>query len=269
MVTPHGVIFSLNCLATVILSGLSRKVLTQLSLSNILSLMDLGYKRNQTLIDLTQRADIHAALGNSARLAIVDSLYFSDRSPSELKELLGMESNLLAHHLEVLDEAGLICRLRSSADKRRRYLRLDLGRLSSSLPIPILKNGSVLFVCTRNSARSQMAAALWNKLSDNPAESAGTEPAELVHPLAVETAARHGLDLTGAVPKNLDAITTLPQIVVTVCDHANERLRQWQERRLHWSVPDPIERGEIGAFEDAFNMLEERVSTLVSRIGSS
>lgn len=72
---------------------------------------------------------VHAALGDPSRLAIVDQLTGSDRSPQELQELLGVPSNLLAHHLDVLAAAGLIERSRSSGDGRRRYVHLVTDRL--------------------------------------------------------------------------------------------------------------------------------------------
>ena len=74
---------------------------------------------------LDVRAARHAALGDPIRLAIVDELTASDRSPVELRRLTGSESNLLAHHLDVLEDVGLIARKRSSGDQRRRYVQLQ------------------------------------------------------------------------------------------------------------------------------------------------
>ena len=62
------------------------------------------------------RAAIHAALSEPARLAMVDALAASDLAPIELRRITGIESNLLAHHLDVLEEVGLIERSRSSGD---------------------------------------------------------------------------------------------------------------------------------------------------------
>ncbi|MGZ7087040.1 MAG: ArsR/SmtB family transcription factor, partial [Ilumatobacteraceae bacterium] len=70
------------------------------------------------------RAARHAALGDPVRLAIVDELAVSDRAPVELRRLIGIESNLLAHHLDVLERVGFISRTRSSGDGRRRYVHL-------------------------------------------------------------------------------------------------------------------------------------------------
>src|SRR5580765_4406454 len=123
------------------------------------------------------RADRHAALGDPTRLAIVDALRVSDRASIELRRIVGVESNLLAHHLDVLESVGLVKRARSSGDGRRRYVRLVHNAMASLSSIGSVPPQPVLFVCTRNSARSQLAAALWRSLTNAPAESAGTHPA--------------------------------------------------------------------------------------------
>ena len=74
--------------------------------------------------DLAARAAVHAALADPARLLITDALAEGDASPSELAALLEMPSNLLTHHLGVLEQAGLVSRRRSEGDRRRTYLRL-------------------------------------------------------------------------------------------------------------------------------------------------
>ena len=73
---------------------------------------------------VSDRAAVHAALGDPVRLAMVDDLAVSDRSPGELAERFGLRGNLLAHHLDVLEDAGVIERFRSAGDQRRRYVRL-------------------------------------------------------------------------------------------------------------------------------------------------
>ena len=75
-------------------------------------------------MDVEQRASFHAALGDPARLTIVDSLFLTDLSPGDLARRLGLPSNLLAHHLRVLESAGIIERRRSEGDGRRSYVRL-------------------------------------------------------------------------------------------------------------------------------------------------
>lgn len=68
------------------------------------------------------RALVRAALGEPARLAIVDQLVLGDASPSEIGRQLGLPSNLLAHHLKLPEQAGVIERSRSERDRRRSYL---------------------------------------------------------------------------------------------------------------------------------------------------
>lgn len=207
---------------------------------------------------LAARAATHAALGDPVRLAIVDELRVSDRAPVELRQRLGLESNLLAHHLDVLERVGLVERSRSSGDGRRRYVHLDaraLGNLSAPEPI---EPSDALFVCTANSARSQLAAALWRQCTGRNASSAGTHPAARVHPRAVAAARRAGLDLAGARPRDLGQVDELPKLVVTVCDRAHEEL-PGAESWLHWSIPDPVPTGTRAAFDAVVVELRRRI----------
>lgn len=214
---------------------------------------------------------VHAALADPHRLRIVDLLALSDRSPSEIAQDLDVGSNLLAHHVAILEEAGLVERLPSAGDGRRRYLRLVpqvwSGAAEEADP---LVAGAVLFVCTANSARSQMAAALWNRSSEIPAESAGTHPAGAVHPFALHAAARAGLDLSRARPRSVGEITVEPDLVVTVCDLAHEELGPIGGRAttLHWSIPDPCLAGGRAAFDGALARLDARVAVLSRHVAS-
>ena len=193
---------------------------------------------------------------------MVDELAVSDRSPIELRRLVGIESNLLAHHLDVLEGVGLIERSRSSGDGRRRYVHLLRDRFNSLVPGRPVDIGPALFVCSANSARSQLAAALWRDLTGAPADSAGTHPAERVHPAAVAAAERAGLDLSGAEPRELTPSTALPPLVITVCDRAHEEVTgdgSW----LHWSIPDPVPVGTKAAFDAALRELRERIESVL------
>ena len=117
---------------------------------------------------LARRAAVHAALADPARLRITDALGDGDASPKELAAMLAMPSNLLAHHLHVLEQAGIITRRRSEGDRRRTYLQLIPGALES-LAAPAARAAlRVLFVCTANSARSHLAAALWRQRQQRP-----------------------------------------------------------------------------------------------------
>jgi len=119
----------------------------------------------------------------------------------------------------------------------------------------------VLFVCTRNSARSQLAAALWNSSSPVPATSAGTRPAPEVHPGAVAVARRRGLALEAQTPRHVDDVLDPADVVITVCDAAHEELGAVPDaHHLHWSVPDPARTGEDAAFDRAVDTLADRIS---------
>lgn len=210
---------------------------------------------------LTARAAVHAALGDPGRLAIVDALVLGEASPSELQHLLNMPSNLMAHHVRTLERAGVINRHRSEGDRRRTYLTLAPGALDTLRPSSVQDAVRVVFVCTENSARSQLAAALWNGASAVPATSAGTHPAPAVHTGALAAAHRHGLTLAGSAPRHLDQVLDPADVVITVCDAAHEELgAEPGPRRLHWSVPDPARSGEDTAFDTAVTTLADRVS---------
>lgn len=217
------------------------------------------------LESIAGRVAVHAALADEYRLRIVDELAVSDRAPSELCQQLGIESNLLAHHLGVLEQAGLVERVVSSGDRRRRYLRLCPDALAPVCePTIRVAARSVLFVCTANSARSQLAAALWNATHDVLATSAGTEPADRVHPEAVRAGARVGLDLGDATPRSIEQVGAVPDLLITVCDRAYEDLVQRAPDTvvLHWSIPDPADAGGPAAFDAAVERITTRVRAL-------
>jgi len=263
-------------------------------------------------MDLEERARAHAALGEPVRLAIVDELVLGDAAPGELSARFGLATNLLAFHLRVLDDAGLVRRVRSEGDGRRQYvqLRLDdpaVAALTRPAPGPAsAPTGGeavpeqVVFVCTANSARSQLAAAAWRRVSALPVASAGTHPAARVHPRAVAAARRHGLDLTGATPTALPGALDAPDgdrrrepggaggpLMVAVCDNAHEELARGLYSRdrpgstghqrpggrggpargwLHWHIPDPVRVDTDEAFEAAYAQITERVDRLAAAL---
>lgn len=211
------------------------------------------------------RARLHAALGEPARLAVVDRLLLGDASPSEIGQGLGLASNLLAHHVKLLEQAGVVERSRSEGDHRRTYLRLRAGALTGLTTENELRASRVVFVCTHNSARSQLAAALWRRRSRVPTTSAGTQPAERVHPLAIRAARSRGLSLTRARTVHVRDVLRPDDLVIAVCDTAYEQLDHPGDR-LHWSVPDPARVGTEDAFDDALRELADRVDRLAPTI---
>ncbi|ADD45010.1 transcriptional regulator, ArsR family [Stackebrandtia nassauensis DSM 44728] len=202
---------------------------------------------------------MHAALGDPARLRIVDALTVADASPQELERLVGMPSNQLAHHLKSLTDAGVVTRSRSEGDRRRTYVRLVPEAMPGLQVPPRVAVTRVVFVCTRNTARSQLAAALWHEHSAVPAASAGTSPATRVHPGAVAVARRHGLRLPPGSTAHVSDVVDADDLVIAVCDNAHESMASGA-RRWHWSVPDPVAKDTDDAFEDAFADISQRIS---------
>lgn len=209
---------------------------------------------------LARQASIHAALSEPARLAIVDDLWLSDRSPRELSERLGIPSNLLAHHLDALEAVGLVSRHASAGDARRKYVGLVTRDMTGYRPRSSATRSRMFFLCTHNSARSQLAAALWTARTGRPATSAGTSPASRVHRGAVAAARRVGIPLTDARPTAFDSVPRNAQ-VVTVCDLVHEHLDR-QPDWWHWSIPDPSGSDDPHAFDDVVAEIQRRIDRI-------
>ena len=172
-----------------------------------------------------------------------------------------MPSNLIAHHLGVLKNAGVVSRSRSEADGRRTYLKLNHAALEALLPRTPRRARRVVFVCTQNSARSQLAAAIWNRRSPLAATSAGTHPAPQVHPGAVAAARRNNLSMRPHIPRLLGDVLAKDDMVIAVCDNAHEELPA-ELSRMHWSISDPARTGETESFDKAVRDLTERIDRL-------
>jgi len=136
---------------------------------------------------------------------------------------------------------------------------------------------NVLVLCTGNSARSILGEMLFNHLGNGRvrAYSAGSKPAGLVNPVALETLARHGIPTEGARSKSWDefAAPGAPEIdfIFTVCGNAaQEACPVWpgHPATAHWGVPDPAHveplEARRAAFEDAYGALEERVRAFLA-----
>lgn len=211
---------------------------------------------------LADRARVHAALGDPARLAIVDTLVVGDAAPGELGMVLEMPTNLIAHHLKVLEDAGLVVRSRSEGDRRRTYVRLVTEVLASVVTPSLTAAPRVVFVCTQNSARSQLAASIWSRRSHIPALSAGTQPAAKPHPRAVRVARKHGLDPAAWQTSHVGDVLERDDLIIAVCDIAYEHLPTGTRPRLHWSVPDPAVVDTDAAFEAAYSEITDRIDRL-------
>lgn len=215
-------------------------------------------------MEIEARALRHAALSDERRLLIVDHLVSTDLTVAELAALSNMRGNLLAHHLDVLEDAGLIRRRTSEGDQRRRYVTLCWDQLPPPVGLPTYLGKRVAFVCSHNSARSQFASALWERLTGEPALSAGTHPAAKVHPKAVQVAGEFNVDISNATPSSYSRLPGEIGLIVSVCDRAKEGDLPPAVSHVHWSIPDPVPVGTLDAFRSAFAQIARRVRNLTS-----
>jgi ArsR family transcriptional regulator len=227
-------------------------------------------------------------LADDTRWRIMQALRTSDMQVSELVEQTGLAQNLVSYHINVLRQAGFVHMHRSDADARANYYGLDLTALSAlhhnlgsalaipspTLPLP-LHVQTVVFLCRANSARSQMAEGWLRALSGGriAVRSAGTQPTQL-HPLALRVMAERGIDIGHHGSKHVDSLAALtPDVVVTVCDIAREACAVWSraERRIHWSIPDPVNVNDVAerlvAFRSVRDDLHQRVLGLLALLG--
>lgn len=214
-----------------------------------------------------ERARVLAALGDPVRLGVVDLLGVQDLSPDALAVALAVPGNLLAHHLKVLERAGLILRTTSHNDRRRTYVRLVPAAMVGLLPLPEAVTATrVVFVCTHNSARSVMAEAAWRAVSDVPTASAGTHPGPQINPRATAALRRADLRVINDAPQALEDVVMPDDLVVSVCDAVNEDLVPLPNQRLHWSVPDPVPIDTDAAFTEALAEVRHRTALLAAAV---
>jgi ArsR family transcriptional regulator, arsenate/arsenite/antimonite-responsive transcriptional repressor / arsenate reductase (thioredoxin) len=209
----------------------------------------------------------------------------SDRRVRELVGALGQPENLISYHLGRLRKWGLVSARRSSADGRDAYYRLELARcgglltdaasalhpaLRLSLPArPVLTVPiRVLFLCTGNSARSQMAQALLETAGEGMVEvrSAGSHPKPM-HPNAVRALLERGIDISGRRSRAIgEVVDEHFDYVITLCDRVREVCPDFPSptRMIHWSIEDPA--SEPGTDRETYPAFERTASELENRI---
>ncbi len=231
--------------------------------------------------------------GHPIRWSLLTRLARSDFRVQELGAWLQLPPNLVSYHLGQLRAAKLVTERKSSADERSVYYSLDLERFRAlylqageqlhpavaGVGVGPGEEGQpgatpgmplrVLFLCTHNSARSQMAEALLRQLSQGhiEAESAGSDPAERVHPLAVRAMEHLGIEMGQAYPKHFDRYRAQHfDAIVTVCDRVREVCPVFPDdpERIHWSFPDPGEAE--GSEDEQYRAFEQTAVQLVTRI---
>jgi protein-tyrosine-phosphatase len=236
--------------------------------------------------------DLLRLAGHPIRWQLLGALAGSDLRVHELTDRLEAPQNLVSYHLGVLRTGHLVSARRSSADGRDVYYRVDLDRCAGLLatagadlhpglrltapPLDLGRRprGDVLFLCTGNSARSQVAEALIRHLSEGRvrAASAGSQP-KAVHPDAVAVMASYGIDISHQRSKHLDTLRHRRFAhVVTVCDRVREICPEFPGggEHSHWSVPDPgREPDGYAAFERVAADLHARIRFLLHRVLST
>jgi ArsR family transcriptional regulator, arsenate/arsenite/antimonite-responsive transcriptional repressor / arsenate reductase (thioredoxin) len=229
---------------------------------------------------------IVALVAHPLRWLLLRQLTHSDRAVRELTERVDQPQNLVSYHLRKLRDGGLVRARRSAADGRDSYYAIDVEQcerqlqatgvalhpaLALSPTAPDLLAGStapatVLFLCTGNSARSQMAAALIESISGGAVEaaSAGSHPKAL-HPEAVRVMAERGIDISANRTTHVDEVADGRfDAVVTLCDKVKEVCPDFPDRPdlVHWSMADPAPEGPT-AFERTAAELETRIRYLL------
>ncbi len=230
------------------------------------------------------------------RWQLLQELAGSDLRVNELTARSGKPQNLVSYHLRELRTAGLVSARRSSADGRDTYYAVDLTRCSRLLcatgsalqpglqlalrPPEINHRATgraprVLFLCTGNSARSQMAEALIEHLSGHTvdARSAGSHPKAL-HPNAVRVMADRGIDISDRTTKHLRRFRRMRfNHVITLCDRVREVCPEFPSHpaKAHWSIADPALEGDTDdatypAFERTAHELETRIGFLLPQL---
>jgi protein-tyrosine-phosphatase/DNA-binding transcriptional ArsR family regulator len=234
--------------------------------------------------------------GHPLRWRLLGELGRSDRMVHELTGLVGQPQNLVSYHLGKLRDAGLVSAHRSSADRRDAYYTVNLARISALLTAtgvavhPGLRLTSppptgaragaaparVLFLCTGNSSRSQIAEALaWVRSGGLvEAHSAGSHPKPL-HANAVRVMhEEHGIDLSGQRSKHLSVFAQQRfDQVISLCDRVREVCPEFpgQPETIHWSIPDPAavqgdDEATYPAFQQTAAELETRVGFLLAAV---
>jgi ArsR family transcriptional regulator, arsenate/arsenite/antimonite-responsive transcriptional repressor / arsenate reductase (thioredoxin) len=245
----------------------------------------------------THPPEVLGLLSDPLRWQIVSELGSSDLRVGELVTLVDRPQNVVSYHLAELRKAGVATARRSAADGRDIYYRVDLIRCRDLLAeagwslhpgLSLVPDGDVsarisgrpkvLFLCTGNSARSQIAEALATHRSDGQvtAASAGSHPKPL-HPNAVRVLAERGIDISRNATKPLERYARRRfDRVITLCDKVREVCPVFPSAPIsaHWSTPDPASAGPddeatYPAFVQVADDIEVRVALLLADLAAS
>ncbi len=236
--------------------------------------------------------------GDPIRWQLLDELGHSDRRVGELCDLVGKPQSLVSYHLRELRTGGLVSARQSAADGRDTYYQGNIRRFAELLSAtgamlhpairfvcaegqrPTFGPGRkprVLFLCTGNSARSQIAEVLLQQRTRGAviARSAGSHPKPL-HANAVRVMAERGVDISNHRSKHLDRFADDQfDRVITLCDKVREVCPEFpgHPSTAHWSMADPAgedtdAEGSYRAFVRAADEIEARIALLIAQLMS-
>lgn len=240
----------------------------------------------------TEAGRLFKALADDTRLGILRLLALTDLRAGEIAEQVCAPQNAVSYHLKQLRALGLLRDRRGDHDARDIYYSADLDRLrllfqtaSDSIHPGVEPRGTdeeatgevvdpvrILFLCTHNSARSQLAEAIARKRGGDSVQafSAGSIVSEL-HPLTVSLLAEWGIDMSGHYSKTMDRFVGEEfDYIITTCDSVRESCPVFpgDPKRIHWSFPDPKAIDDpdqrLRAFSTIRNELDTRVRYLLN-----
>ncbi len=248
----------------------------------------------------TSLAPVHSPtclklLAHDIRWNMLVLLARSDYCVQELSHLIQQPHNLVSYHLRQLRSQALVTERRSAADSRDMYYSLNFDTLHTQFfaaadtlhpalsgtdatvqereaPLPE-KPIRILYLCTENSARSQIAEALTRHLSKGKVEaySAGSHPTA-VHPFAIRVLAQQGIDISHLRSKHFDEFKGQSfDKIITLCDRVREVCPTFPDdpERIHRSFPNPAavegtEQEQYHAFEQVELQLTTRIRYLLA-----
>jgi ArsR family transcriptional regulator, arsenate/arsenite/antimonite-responsive transcriptional repressor / arsenate reductase (thioredoxin) len=219
------------------------------------------------------------------RWRLLSELARSDRHVDELTRLLGRPQNLVSYHLGRLRDGQLIRTRKSSADPQDTYYSADLARCRELLAragtalhlgmgspdewdsYPALPRVRILFLCTGNSTRSQIAEAFVEQVaSQAEAVSAGSHPRTL-HPNTIRVMHEHGIDISSRTTKHMSEFVGQNfDYVISLCDRVREVCPEFpgNPEFTHWSIPDPALEGDTE--EETYQAFQRVAAEIKTRV---
>ncbi len=226
--------------------------------------------------------------GHPLRWQLLRELAGSDRQVRELTKVLRTPQSLVSYHLARLRAGQLVSMRRSSADGRDAYYRVDLARCRElladaggalhpglALAPPVGDSYAaqgrrvrVLFLCTGNSTRSQIAEALLRQLAGETVDvhSAGSHPKSM-HQNAVRVMRERGIDISSKRSQHLSRFARRRfDYVVTLCDRVREACPEFPggPERIHWSIADPALEGDTN--EESYPAFQRTAADIENRV---